>query len=658
MRRILPLPFLLLLLASLSVEAGDWPRFQGEKQDGISPESGLPRSWPAEGPRVVWKRAIGEGYSTFSVAAGRLYTMDSDAKTEYVLALDAATGNEIWRVPIGDKLVDPMGNGPRGTPTVDGGTIYALGSLGRLLALKAADGAKLWEVELTQAFGAKRPTWGYSGSPLVDGDLLILEVGGTEKRAIVAFEKATGKVRWASQEGDAAYSTPVLMTIGGVRQYVTARRAGPEVVSLLPDGTLHWKHPGPPTVIVSPLFIPPDKVYVSAGDDGGAVLFRVRTEGGRATTEEIWKTRGMKNHFNSAVRVGDHVYGFDNATFKCISLATGEPAWAMRGLGKGSLLATADGLLVVLSDRGKLLLVEATPESYKELASFQALEGKAWTSPVLANGKVYLRDEDEMIALDLGVPGVPAAGRDAETVSARAEKSSASANNEAGSADDIVARHVAAHGGAARWKAVRSLEVSGTYTSFSEAHPFNLKRQRPGRYRFETRTMRAPVTVAHDGTSAWWIFPPYGVDQAAKPPEPDAVLIAREAEIEPVFVAWKEKGHKVELAGPGDVNGQKTVTLKITLANGWEETWHLDPRTWLEVAVDSMVMDYTQSRSKITQRAYFSDFKTVDGLVIPHRIEKEYGARASLMVIETLKVDRPLDDAAFKMPEIPKPPAP
>jgi hypothetical protein len=286
------------------------------------------------------------------------------------------------------------------------------------------------------------------------------------------------------------------------------------------------------------------------------------------------------------------------------------------------------------------------------------MEGKAWTSPVLANGKVYLRDEDEMIALDLGTPGAPAAGRGAETASARKETSPSAAKNEAGSVDDVVARYVTAHGGAERWKAVRSLEVSGTYTSFSEAHPFNLKRKRPGRYRFETRTMRSPVTVAHDGTSAWWIFPPYGVDQAAKPPEPDAVLIAREAEIEPVLVDWKEKGHKVELAGPGDVNGQRTVALKILLANGWEETWHLDPKTWLEVAVDSTVMDYTQSGSKITQRAYFSDFKTVGGLVIPHRIEKEYGARASLLVIEKVKIDPQLDDAVFKMPEVAKPPAP
>jgi len=637
-----------MLLAALPALAGDWPRFGGAKQDGISTETGLPRNWPEGGPRVVWKRAIGEGYSGMSVASGRLYTQDSDEKTEFVLALDAATGKEIWRVPIGDKLVDPMGNGPRGTPTVDGGTIYALGSMGRLVALKAADGGTIWTVELTRDFGAKRPTWGYSGSPLIDGGLLVLEVGGTEKRGVVAFEKATGKVRWAAKEGDPAYSTPVLMTIGGIKQYVTARRAGPEIVSLLPDGTLHWTHPGPPTVIVSPLFIPPDKVYVSAGDDGGAVLFRVKTEGGKATTEELWKTRGMKNHFNNAVLVGEHIYGFDNATFKCISVATGEPAWAQRGLGKGSLLATADGLLIVLSDRGKLLLVEAAPESYKELASFQAMEGKAWTSPTLANGKVYLRDEDEMIALDLGTPGAPAAGRAAGTAPTKTTPSPAKA--EAGSVDEIVAKYVAARGGAERWRAVQSVDLAGTYRSFSEDHPFTLRRKRPGRYRFETETMRSPVTVAHNGITAWWIFPPYGVKDAAKAPEPDSLLIAREAEIEPVLLDYKAKGHQVELAGKGDVNGQETVALKVTLANGRVETWHLDPKTWLEVAVDSQTTDYTQSGQEMQQRAYFSDFRTVNGLVIPHRIEKEYGARATLMVIEKIRIDAPLEDALFATP--------
>ncbi|HSG41438.1 MAG TPA: PQQ-binding-like beta-propeller repeat protein, partial [Thermoanaerobaculia bacterium] len=168
----------LTLLAAGPSSALDWPQFRGVNRDGVSAETGLPRSWPAEGPRVVWKRGIGEGYSGISVVGDRLYTMDSDGTTEYVLALEAGSGKEVWRVPAGPKLIDDMGNGPRTTPTLDGGTVYAMGSHGRLLALKAADGAMIWEVDLPQAFGAKRPTWGYSGSPLIDGDLLILEVGG------------------------------------------------------------------------------------------------------------------------------------------------------------------------------------------------------------------------------------------------------------------------------------------------------------------------------------------------------------------------------------------------------------------------------------------------------------------------------------------------
>ncbi|HSN86323.1 MAG TPA: hypothetical protein VL025_06165, partial [Thermoanaerobaculia bacterium] len=225
-----------------------------------------------------------------------------------------------------------------------------------------------------------------------------------------------------------------------------------------------------------------------------------------------------------------------------------------------------------------------------------------------------------------------------------------SAKVEAGSVDEIVAKYVAARGGAERWRAVQSMDLAGTYRSFSEDRPFTLRRKRPGRYRFETETMRSPVTLAHNGVTAWWIFPPYGINEAAKAPDPDALLIARDAEIEPVLLDFKAKGHKVELAGKGDVNGQETVVLKVTLASGGVEAWHLDPRTGLEVAVDSKTVDHSQLPGEMQQRAYFSDFRTVNGLVIPHRIEKEYGARATLMVIEKIRIDAPLDDALFALP--------
>lgn len=393
---------LILILLSSSLSAAEWPQYRGVNRDGASAETGLARSWPEGGPRVLWRRPIGEGYSTVSVAGGRLYTMDSDGETEYALALKPETGEVVWRTPVGPKFLDELGNGPRATPTIDGDVVYTLGGHGRLVALKAADGAKVWEVDLPQAFGAKVPTWGYSASPLVEGDLVVLEVGGAGK-GLVAFDKKTGAVRWSARDGDAAYSSAAAMTIGGVRQIVFPRRVGPEVVALTPGGEVLWTHAGPPSVITMARFVPPDKVYVSAGDDFGAILLRIKSEGGKMAAEEVWKTRQMKNHFNDPVAVGDHLYGFDNATFKCLSLATGEQAWAQRGLGKGSLIA-ADGLLIVLSDRGTLVLAEPSPAGYKELARFDATQGKAWTSPTLADGRLYLRDEDEIVALDLRKP--------------------------------------------------------------------------------------------------------------------------------------------------------------------------------------------------------------------------------------------------------------
>ncbi|HWM94352.1 MAG TPA: PQQ-binding-like beta-propeller repeat protein [Thermoanaerobaculia bacterium] len=643
----------LTLLAAGPAAALDWPQFRGVNRDGVSAETDLPRSWPAEGPRVVWKRAIGEGYSGISVVGDRLYTMDSDGTAEYVLALEAGSGKEVWRVPAGPKLIDSMGNGPRTTPTLDDGTVYAMGSHGRLLALKAADGAKIWEVDLPQAFGAKRPTWGYSGSPLIDGDLLILEVGGKDGRGVVAFEKATGKVRWGALDGDAAYSSPVMMTIGGIKQYVVPRRAGPQTVALRPDGSVLWTHPGPSSVIASALLIPPDKVYISGGDDAGAVLMRIKTEGGKATVEELWKTRTMKNHFNNAVLVGDHLYGFDNATFKCLSVATGEPTWAFRGLGKGSLLAADGDLLIVLSDLGTLLLVKATPDAYTELARFQAMEGKAWTAPALANGRLYLRDNDEIVALEMKAPGAreTSASRPALSPKGGTAGTSPSPATPTLTLEEIVARYEAARGGRERWQALRSIEMAGTFTSFSEEAPFTLRRKRPNLYRFDSRMIQKEMILAQDARGPWWLYPLYGIESPAKMEEaPVVVMTARDAEIEPALFGYQENGHKVVQAGRGNVNGQETLRLELTRSNGWVETWHLDPRTYLEVAVDSKVFDYSQTSEAMQERAWFSDFRTVDGLVIPHRIEKEYGARHTVTKVERIRMNPEVEDGVFAMP--------
>ena len=361
----------------------------------------------------------------------------------------------------------------------------------------------------------------------------------------------------------------------------------------------------------------------------------------------------MKNHFNNAVLVGDHLYGFDNATFKCLSVATGEQAWAFRGLGKGSLLAADGNLLIVLSDLGTLLLVEATPDAYTELARFQAMEGKAWTAPTLANGRLYLRDNDEIVALEMKASGAGAASASAASASEPVppEGTSPSPATPTLTLEEIVARYEAARGSRERWRALRSIEMEGTFTSFSEEAPFTLRRKRPNLYRFDSRMTQKEMILAQDAQGPWWLYPFYGIESPAKMEDASSVVMtARDAEIEPALFGYQEKGHKVVLAGRGNVNGQETLRLELTRSNGWVETWHLDPRTYLEVAVDSKVFDYSQMPQEMQERAYFSDFRTVDGLVIPHRIEKEYGARHTVTRVERIRVNPEVEDGVFAMP--------
>jgi len=397
--------FLLALLATgpCSAEgnaAADWPQFRGPARDGLSPEGGLLRSWPETGPREVWRRPLGPSFASASIVGDRVYTMSSNGEAETAVCLDAATGEEIWSVPIGGLFEETFGNGPRATPTVDGDVVYVLGSLGVVQALKAADGASIWKVDLQATFGSPMPMRGFAPSALVDGDLLLLEAGGTEGRTFLALDKATGETRWATQEGRPGYSSPIVVTIDGVKQYVFASPTAGGIVALLPDGELHWKHEWKASMIAMPLFIPPNRVFASAGDDVGSILVEVGTEDGAPVTREVWGTRSMKNHFSSSLLHDGHIYGFDNATLKCIDAATGEVRWAKRGFGKGSLIA-ADGLFAVLGDRGVLALVEADPKEYRELGRHQALESKSWTAPALAGGRLDLRNLDEMVCLDL-----------------------------------------------------------------------------------------------------------------------------------------------------------------------------------------------------------------------------------------------------------------
>lgn len=392
-----------LLLAAGAALAADWPQFRGPNRDGVSRETGLLKSWPAGGPKVLWKGKVGEGFSHVAVANGRLFTLYGQGGQEVAVALDAATGRQLWKVAIDRKYQSDMGNGPRSTPTVDGEMVYALSANGKLVALDVKNGRKVWEHDLRRELGAQPPGWGVSTSPLVEGNLLLVDVGGSRGKSLAAFDKKTGKVVWTSQNDSAGYSAPIAVTVGGVRQVIFF--TGTSVVSVSPrDGKLFWRVPWRTDWDVNaaaPIFVAPDKVFISSGYGVGAALFRIKAAGGKAGVEEVWRSRGMKNQFSSSILHNGTIYGFDDSTFKAIDAATGKEHWKKRGFAHGSLIV-ADGHLVVLSERGcDLALIEATPEAYREKGRTEVLSSnKCWTAPTLANGRLYVRDESELVALD------------------------------------------------------------------------------------------------------------------------------------------------------------------------------------------------------------------------------------------------------------------
>lgn len=390
-----------------------WPQWRGPHRDAVSDEKGLLTEWPAAGPPVLWRRPVGEGFSSISVTDGRLFTLWDEGPAQYLVSLDAENGQELWRHEVGKSFRNSYGNGPRSTPAVDDGVVYAVSAGAHLFAVDAREGRKLWSHDLPVEFGARAPAYGYASSPIVEGGNLIVEVGGGHGHAFMAFDKSNGEVVWASQDDAAAYSSPFAATIGGVRQVVFFSASG--LYSLAAgDGRLLWTYDwdsacpqtGIPTNVAQPIFIAPDKVFLSGGygTKTGSAVLRVRRQGEEFFAETLWETAQMRNQVNSSVFYGGYVYGFDVAILKAIDAFSGEERWKARGFERGSLLE-ADGHLIVLGEKGRLALVEATAEGYREKSSFQALQGKSWTMPTLAGGRLYLRNHTEMVSFDLSAAG-------------------------------------------------------------------------------------------------------------------------------------------------------------------------------------------------------------------------------------------------------------
>lgn len=381
---------------------GDWPQWRGPNRDGISTETGLLKTWPASGPKVLWRAASGEGYAGISVSNGRAFTMYSDGSHEVVVCLDAGAGKELWRYKASPVFRNDQGDGTRSTPTVDGDLVFTLSANGMLTALNTATGAKVWQHQIRDEFGGRVPTWGISTTPLVEGDKLIVDVGGRSGHSVIAFNKKNGSIIWKSETDIPGYSAPIAVNVNGVRQILVFTGSG--LASFSPaNGKRFWHFPWETSYDVNaatPVFIAPDKVFISSGYGVGGALLQISGSNGSSSVNQVWKSREMKNHFSSSIFYQNHLYGFDDAFLTCLDVATGKPKWQQRGFQKGSLLF-ADGHLIVLGERGLLALVEASPEGYKEKAQFQVLQGKCWTMPTLANGKLYVRNQREMLCLEV-----------------------------------------------------------------------------------------------------------------------------------------------------------------------------------------------------------------------------------------------------------------
>jgi outer membrane protein assembly factor BamB len=401
---------LLLFLTSVALAAaGDWPQFRGPNRDGASAETGLLQELPPGGPPLVWKAAgLGVGYSTIAVVGNRIYTIGESGEFSSVIALNAADGKKVWSAKLGKSGAPgmPAFEGPRATPTVEGNLLFAVGQWGEMACLDTAQGKELWRKDYTKDFGGKRPQWGFSESPLIDGDKVVVTPGGLEG-SVVALDKKTGALIWRSMgfTDSPHYSSLIVAEIGGVRQYI--QLTAESVVGIAAaDGKLLWRAPRKGKVAVIPTPIYSDGfVYVTSAYGVGCNLFKIIEAGGKFSAEQVYANQVLGNKHGGVIKVGDFVYGHaDDKGWTCQDFKSGAAKWQDNKLGKGSLIYADGRFYVRAEDKGTIVLIEASPEGYKEHGRFEQpdrSDKKAWPYPVIAAGKLYLRDMDTLLCYDV-----------------------------------------------------------------------------------------------------------------------------------------------------------------------------------------------------------------------------------------------------------------
>jgi outer membrane protein assembly factor BamB len=406
----------------------DWPQWRGPTRDGVSHETGLRKRWPEEGPPVAWQaKNLGGGYSAPAVAGGRVFGMSYRGNDEVVWALAEKDGKELWVQRVAAKGKAGYNEGPRCTPAVDDDRLYALGISGDLVCLEIESGKIVWRKNFKEDFGGEMMSgWGYSESPLVDGDRVVCTPGGEKKaplskNAIVAFDKRSGSLVWGCdvpKAGGAGYSSLVKTQVGGLTIYLTLMGKSGGVVAVdAREGRFLWKytHVANDTANIPTVIARDDYVFCSSGyRDGGAGVLKLSADGNKVKYEEVayHPARDLQNHHGGMVPVGDYVYmgrGHKNGFPTCVELKTGKIVWAEeRGPGEGSAaLAYADGMLYFRYENGVMALIEATPKEYNLVSTFRLPDpsGKpSWPHPVIANGKLLIRDQDRLTCFNVQAP--------------------------------------------------------------------------------------------------------------------------------------------------------------------------------------------------------------------------------------------------------------
>jgi outer membrane protein assembly factor BamB len=379
----------------------DWPGFRGPNRDGLTRGTRIETDWSASPPVEMWRRRIGPGWSSFAVRGDFAYTQEQRGDDEVVACYRVSTGAPVWAHRDATRFFESnAGAGPRGTPTLSDGRVYTFGATGIINALDDGNGAVLWSRNAATDAEVEVPTWGFSSSPLVVGDVVIVAVSGR----LIGYDVATGKPRWLGLTGSASYSSPQLATIDGTTQVVLLDARGARSVAPA-DGQLLWEHSWRGMPIVQPALTPDGGLLISASTDSGTRRLAIGRGAAGWTVEERWTSNGLKPYFNDFVVHEGHAFGFDGRILACIDLRDGTRTWKGGRYGNGQLVLLPDqDLLLVLSEEGELALVKATPDQFTEIARFKAIEGKTWNHPALVGNVLLVRNGEEMAAFRLSLP--------------------------------------------------------------------------------------------------------------------------------------------------------------------------------------------------------------------------------------------------------------